>query len=521
MAPSWKPRVNTRLLALATILVACTAEATPAAAATGWVVRSSLSIPRAQLAVTAGVDGRIYAIGGYDSSGGSRTTSEVYSPISDTWTTIAPLPTNRDTLAAAAGSDGRIYALGGWHNEVPTDRYSTLNQAYDPSTDTWTTMAPMPTGRVALAATTGLDGRIYAIGGYNLTGRLSTVEVYTPSTDSWSTAASLPRLSAFGAATTGADGRIYYLGGQNGDGTNSSEVDVYTPSTNAWTVAAPMPKPGSLGAASNAEGDIYAVALYECAPACGHDLVYRYSPASNSWTSAPTLSTPTTYVSAALGTDDAVYAVGVNTSGIPYTSTTEALADATLPVGSVSINGGATYATSGAVSLAVPATGTGGVTNIGISNTLAASRSGHGYMLTRYAQYNSQTPITWNLTDAATGGTTANGTKTVYVQWQDSQGNWSGIFADAIIYDSTPPSGSVTINGGAGATNTYGVSAAVPANDALSGVSQVRISNSSATSGGLLTKGQTYAYQSPISWDMSNTTTGGTTGQGTHTIYAQ
>ncbi|MGZ4481986.1 MAG: hypothetical protein ACXVY5_07240, partial [Gaiellales bacterium] len=54
-----------------------------------------------------------------------------------------------------------------------------------------------------------------------------------------------------------------------------------------------------------------------------------------------------------------------------------------------------------------------------------------------------------------------------------------------------------------------------------SGVSEMRISNSSTTSNGLLSKGTTMGYQSPISWDLADAGTGGSTVQGTHTVYVQ
>ena len=43
----------------------------------------------------------------------SLNTVEAYTPGSNTWATVAPMPTARGDLAAAAGHDGRIYAMGG------------------------------------------------------------------------------------------------------------------------------------------------------------------------------------------------------------------------------------------------------------------------------------------------------------------------------------------------------------------------------------------------------------------------
>jgi len=41
------------------------------------------------------------------------------------------------------------------------------------------------------------------------------------------------------------------------------------------------------------------------------------------------------------------------------------------------------------------------------------------------AQASAATPLSWDLTDPATGGTSATGKRTVWVQWLDWAGNWS------------------------------------------------------------------------------------------------
>src|SRR5437660_1625792 len=80
------------------------------------------------------------------------------------WSTVAPMPTARDALAAASGVDGRIYAIGGEDDNVNLHSTSTV-ESYNPATNSWSTVAPMPTARELLAAAAGADGRIYAIAG--------------------------------------------------------------------------------------------------------------------------------------------------------------------------------------------------------------------------------------------------------------------------------------------------------------------------------------------------------------------
>ena len=87
----------------------------------------------------------------------------------------------------------------------------------------------MPTARYALAGVLGPDGRIYAIGGYNGSGVLNTVEAYNPKTNSWTSEAPMPTARGYLAAALGPDGRIYAIGGQDRSGNIVNTVEAYTP----------------------------------------------------------------------------------------------------------------------------------------------------------------------------------------------------------------------------------------------------------------------------------------------------
>lgn len=56
-------------------------------------------------------------MGGINASGILKTV-EAYDPKTNTWTPLAPMPTARDGLGGALGQDGKIYAVGG-----PTESY--------------------------------------------------------------------------------------------------------------------------------------------------------------------------------------------------------------------------------------------------------------------------------------------------------------------------------------------------------------------------------------------------------------
>jgi len=161
----------------------------------GWDRDPDLPTPRDHLAAV-GIPVRVYAIGGRlgGDYGQNVNTTQVYegTSVSDgTWRDLRPMPTARSGIAAVSfpGTwDGcqdcephpfgnMIYVFGG---EGPQGTFRE-NEMYDAGTDTWTTMAPMPTARHGLGAAVVGD-TIYVIGGGPEPGLSVTGanEAYTP-----------------------------------------------------------------------------------------------------------------------------------------------------------------------------------------------------------------------------------------------------------------------------------------------------------------------------------------------------
>ena len=133
---------------------------------------------------------------------------EVYDPRTNTWTFVAPMNTKKSNLAAAAlttGGHQMLYALGGDYTNYPVDWTITiLNfvEVYDPLTNRWTFVAPMTSKRMALEAavlTTGGQEKLYALGGYDGSNLLNSVDVYAGPTASPTTS---PTASPTGARNT-------------------------------------------------------------------------------------------------------------------------------------------------------------------------------------------------------------------------------------------------------------------------------------------------------------------------------
>jgi len=176
--------------------------------------RAIAPLPKARGSVSvAALDGKIHAVGGRDTE--SRTEHDVYDPATNTWTTAAPLPAGegRDHMGLVT-YQGKLYAIAGRFTDV--DRPTDLLESYDPQTDRWTELPRMPSKRSGGAAAV-YQGRLLYVGGELVNwinnGTFITNEAYDPRTQTWSELAPLPAgRHGFGAAVIG--GRVYLPGGQ-------------------------------------------------------------------------------------------------------------------------------------------------------------------------------------------------------------------------------------------------------------------------------------------------------------------
>jgi N-acetylneuraminic acid mutarotase len=251
--------------------------------------------------------------------------AEEYDPTTDTWSTRARIPTRRIAFGLAAASNGKVYVIGGYSPASSTGVSIIVNtvEEYDPTTDTWTVRASMPTGRCCLGAVAANNGKIYAIAGHR-TVAVSTVEEYDPTTDTWSTRASLPAARADVAAALGANGKIYVFGGHRNTQVAFDSVFEYDPTTDTWATKTPMPTPrSSLAAAAVNSGKIYAIG--GIATNTGQQLatVEEYDSITDTWSTMAGMSTAREKLGAATATNGKIYAVGGADTGGRWLSLNE------------------------------------------------------------------------------------------------------------------------------------------------------------------------------------------------------
>jgi hypothetical protein len=174
------------------------------------------------------------------------------------------MPTPRDWYAVGVAK-GILYAVGGWG---PTG----LVEAYDPATNRWTTKALMPTPR-SMFGVGVVNGILYAVGGECcLPGHgsrvLGTLEAYDPTTNSWTGKAPMPTPRYLFAVAV-ANQLFYVVGGHKGSGGNvpttteyATPVDVveaYDPIRNTWTTKTHLPGNRNFVGLGSVKGILYAV----------------------------------------------------------------------------------------------------------------------------------------------------------------------------------------------------------------------------------------------------------------------
>ena len=188
------------------------------------------------------VDGKIYTFGGFPPGGAAVASTYEYDIASNSWTQKADMPAPRGGMGVAV-LNGVIYAAGGLPQDTATPGALSDMASYDPATDTWQTLAPMPTARDHLIMEAS-NGILYAIGGRNYAheSAVTANEGYNPTTNTWSTYAPMP-IARAGMASGNLYDRIQIWGGEGPAGSSFGtypEGHQYDGRTDTWTTIAPM-----------------------------------------------------------------------------------------------------------------------------------------------------------------------------------------------------------------------------------------------------------------------------------------
>jgi N-acetylneuraminic acid mutarotase len=268
------------------------------------------------------LDGNVYSVGGFKGqilSGQILNTAYAYNVYTDTWKKLANMQVAREKPGVAF-VNGRLYAIGGWSSSGTNGFPVAETDVYDPSANTWSRVSdnPYPSAAPGVAV---VNGKIYVAGGCLDAACSATTEAsnrvlrYDPATDNWATVASYPHPVAW-ESCGGIDGKIYCAGGTNG--VNSySDAYQYNPSTDAWGPIASLPIDlwGSAGGAANG-----LLVVSTGVTSNGNAFTnqgYAYDPSTDSWAALPNAQNPVLRAGGTCG----FYKIGGDTTG-GFTPTT-------------------------------------------------------------------------------------------------------------------------------------------------------------------------------------------------------
>ncbi len=222
---------------------------------------SGASMPASvAFASSAVMNGLLYVAGGMSYGYYTSSAFQVYNPTTNTWTSLPAMPTPVFGGGGAA-LNGNFYVLGGGTGSGLGLTPSPVLQVsiYNPTTNAWTQgVSSIPAPTMGSPAVVTMNGLAYVIGGGNISGSITAVQAYNPATDTWTTLSSLD-VARNQPAAANVGGVIYIAGGGVGGSASATAESFYQypagPAGPAGAVGAVGPQgPMGLTGATGATG---------------------------------------------------------------------------------------------------------------------------------------------------------------------------------------------------------------------------------------------------------------------------
>jgi N-acetylneuraminic acid mutarotase len=268
-----------RSIGLMTMILACSVQAQ------SWV-----QLP--DLPAIARDDGSAFAIGeevyvGTGMDAGFQLTVDWYrfTPSTNTWTTIAPMPASGRQYCASFSLNGQGYVVGGFVGGVATAEV----WRYDPPSDSWTAVAPLPQPMNAATAFV-LNGFGHVVTGFLSNDLPSNLHFrYDPVNDSWSMLPEIPGPPIHRASSFAHAGKAYVVGGSLQPFEALASMWSFDPGPGLWEARSPLPASRfSSDAVGVGDGGVMVGGATAGPPFITHDEVWHYETASDQWQAYPT-----------------------------------------------------------------------------------------------------------------------------------------------------------------------------------------------------------------------------------------
>lgn len=236
------------------------------------------------------LNGEVYVMGGFTPTVTSAV--QVYSPTTDSWRDAADFPVVFHHPNVASVGE-KLYVLG-FHAGSGQRKGDGSSYAYDPKTDAWSEVTPMPPGTERGAScVTVYQGKVYLFGGTNDIA-LPDASTYDPATDQWDTLPFLPA-NRHHCVAAALNDKIYIVSGRDVIIEEvQAESYIYDPATQKYQEVAPILTPRGGAAGALLGGKIYVFGgegNVDDPNGIFHETEV-YDPATDTWASLPDMSVP-------------------------------------------------------------------------------------------------------------------------------------------------------------------------------------------------------------------------------------
>ncbi|XP_039966011.1 kelch-like protein 17 [Bactrocera tryoni] len=188
-----------------------------------------------------------------------------YNKTEDKWQEYGNIKIDYEQYRTILKNDNLLF-IGGWKSGAILN----VVRSWNIRNKIWQNLPTMNQARMAHCVVE-LNGKIYAIGGFDDTNALSSVERYTTS-DGWKFVNRLI-VGRYNAGAVTLNSKIYIMGGYNGKEKIKS-VECYNPDSNTWTSCADMTESHILPGVAAHKGHIYVLSL---------NSAERYDPQLDTW----------------------------------------------------------------------------------------------------------------------------------------------------------------------------------------------------------------------------------------------
>eukprot|EP01116_Phalansterium_solitarium_P015357 TRINITY_DN3387_c0_g1_i4.p1 TRINITY_DN3387_c0_g1~~TRINITY_DN3387_c0_g1_i4.p1 ORF type:complete len:545 (+),score=144.28 TRINITY_DN3387_c0_g1_i4:111-1745(+) len=304
--------------------------------ATGvYAVQPSLPTPRINPGASVLANGQMYAFGGSTDDIDALGTLDAYSVLDATWSSLPPMSSTRMNLGwASVGTT--IFAVSGWGGDSFQQWTLPTAEMFQPANGTWQPMSNIPSPRQSLSVV-AVGGNLFAAGGLaappqDVSGAF---ETYNIALNTWSSLPSLPTARQ-GLACAAVGLFIYCAGGDDALGHVFNVVEVYNLASTSWSTVAPMPAPRTNLAMVGVQ---WPPALYAFGGSDGTgptDTLFIYNVTANTWSTGAPLAQPIEgHAAVAVGPDAGVsvqYFAGQDDRAVELQMVCDPSADAGTPV---------------------------------------------------------------------------------------------------------------------------------------------------------------------------------------------